>query len=116
MVEHPEISLAMCENVYSNWIDGMSQGDMREQEKFKDYRLSRDKALLNYMHDFRDEIKYVIFVNPQRVEVIRIENIPYLLQLMPWDYAIYPMHVCTIASVHNISIPNSFARGDESDD
>ena len=116
MVEHPEISLAMCENVYSSWINGMSQGDMREQEKFKDYRLSRDKELLNYMHAFRDEIKYVIFVNPQRVEVIRTENIPYLLQLMPWDYAIYPMHVCTKTSAHNISIPNSLERGDESDD
>lgn len=65
MVEHPEISLAMCENVYGGWINGMSQGDMREQENFKDYRLSRDKALLNYMYDFRNEIKYVIFVNPQ---------------------------------------------------
>lgn len=116
MIEHPEISLAMCEDVYSNWINGMSPGDMREQEKFKDYRLSRDKALLNYMYDFRNEIKYVIFVNPQRVEVIRTENIPYLLQLMPWDYDIYSMQVCTIASVHNISIPNSLAKGDESDD
>lgn len=116
MVEHPEISLAMCENVYDGWIDGMSQGDMREQENFKDYRLSRDKVLLNYMYNFRSEIKYVIFVNPQRLEVIRTENIPYLLQLMPWDYFIYPMQVCTMATVHNISIPNSLAKGDESND
>ena len=116
MVEHPEISLAMCENVYDGWINGMSQGDMREQENFKDYRLSRDKALLNYMYDFRSEIKYVIFVNPQRSEVIRTANIPYLLQLMPWDYFIYPMQVCTMATVHNISIPNSLAKGDESND
>lgn len=116
MVEHPEISLAMCENVYDGWINGMSQGDMREQENFKDYRLSRDKVLLNYMYNFRSEIKYVIFVNPQRVEVIRTENIPYLLQLMPWDYFIYPMQVCTMATIHNISIPNSLAKGDESND
>lgn len=116
MIEYPETALAMCENVYGRWIDGMAQGDMREQESFKDYRLSRDKALLNYMYDFRNEIKYVIFVNPQRVEVIRTENIPYLLQLMPWDYAIYPMQVCTMASIYNISIPNSLAKGDESND
>lgn len=65
MIEYPETALAMCENVYGRWIDGMAQGDVREQESFKDYRLSRDKALLNYMYDFRNEIKYVIFVNPQ---------------------------------------------------
>lgn len=43
MIEYPENALAMCENVYHDWIDGMSQGDMRGQEKFKEYRLSRDK-------------------------------------------------------------------------
>lgn len=84
MIEYPETALAMCENVYGRWIDGMAQGDMREQESFKDYRLSRDKALLNYMYDFRNEIKYVIFVNPQRVEVIRTENNPILLTAVPW--------------------------------
>lgn len=78
--------------------------------------LDVDDATFERDYDFRNEIKYVIFVNPQRVEVIRTENIPYLLQLMPWDYAIYSMQVCTIASVHNISIPNSLAKGDESDD
>lgn len=116
MIEYPEIALAMCENVYCKWIDGMSQGDMREQESFKDYRLSRDKKLLNYIYEFRNEIKYVVFVNPVRCEVIRTENIPYLLQLMPWDFAIYPMQVCTMATVHNISIPHSLAKGDEPND
>jgi hypothetical protein len=116
MVEYPEISLAMCENVYGNWIEGMSSGDMREQEEFKDYRLSRDKVLLDYIYSFRTVIKYVIFVNPVRCEVVQTENIPHLLHLMPWDYAIYPMQVCTIASTHNISVANPFAKGDESND
>lgn len=116
MVEHPEISLAMCENVYGGWINGMSQGDMREQENFKDYRLSRDKELLKYVYGFKSVIKYVVFTNPVRCEVIRTENIPYLIHLMPWDYLVYPMQVCTMATVSNITIPAPYAEGDENND
>lgn len=116
MVEYPEFALAMCENVYHDWIDGMSQGDMREQEKFKEYRLSRDKKLLEYIYQFKDEIQYVIFLNQARIEVIRTENIPYLIKLLPWDYVIYPLQVTTVASVYNISVPADQKRGDEIND
>lgn len=116
MVEYPEFALAMCENVYHDWIDGMSQGDMREQEKFKEYRLSRDKKLLEYIYQFKDEIQYVIFLNYSRFEVIRTENIPYLIRLLPWDYVIHPLQVTTVASVHNISVPVDSKQGEEIDD
>ena len=79
MVEYPEFALAMCENVYHDWIDGMSQGDMREQEKFKEYRLSRDKKLLEYIYQFKDEIQYVIFLNQARIEVIPALRIYHIL-------------------------------------
>lgn len=116
MVEYPEFALAMCENVYHDWIDGMSQGDMREQEEFKQYRLSRDKKLLEYIYQFKNEIKYVIFLNQERFEVIRTENIPYFIKLLPWDYVIYPLQVTTVASVYNISEPADQKPGDEIDD
>ena len=116
MIEYPEIALAMCENVYGDWIDGMAQGDMREQENFQDYRLSRDKELLKYIYDFKSVIKYVIFVNSVRCEVIRTENIPYLIRLMPWDYLVYPMQVCTMATVSSITIPVPYAEGVENND
>ncbi len=116
MVEYPETALAMCENVYGDWINGMAQGDMREQESFKDYRLSRDKELLKYIYAFKGVIKYVAFVNPERCEVIRTENIPYLIHLMPWDYLVYPMQVCTMATVSNITVPAPFAEGDENNE
>ncbi len=104
MIEYPEIALAMHENVYSDWLNGMSSGDMREQEEFKEYRLSRDKKMLEYIYQFKDEIQYVIFLNCKRFEVICIKNIPYLIKLLPWEYVIYPLCVTTLASTHNISI------------
>lgn len=116
MVEYPELALAMYENVYHDWINGMSQGDMRKQEKFKEYRLSRDKKLLEYIYQFKEEIQYVIFLNQTRFEVICTKNIPYLIKLLPWDYVICPLQVTTIASVYNISVPADQKLGDEIDD
>ena len=115
MIEYPEFALAMCENVYQDWKDGMSQGDMREQENFKEYRLSRDKNLLQYVYQFKDEIQYVVFLNRMRIEVIRTENIPYFINLLPWDYVIYPLMVNTMASVYNISVPTDPKQEGETD-
>lgn len=116
MIEYPDCALSMCEDVYHEWIEGMSHGDMREQEKFREYRLSRDRKLLKYIFKFKDDIKYVIFINQTRFEVICTENIPYLIKVLPWDYAIYPLQVMISASVYNISVPVDSKKGDEIDD
>lgn len=113
LIECSDFALSMCENVYADWIDGMSQGDMREQEKFKCYRLTRDKKILKYIYQFKGQIQYVIFVYCQGIEIIKTENIPYLLKLMPWDYIIYPMQVTTVSSLYNISIPADCSEKDE---
>lgn len=113
MVEYPEVALAMCEDVYHDWINGMSHGDMRRQEHFNEYRLSRDKQLLNYIHQFKDDIKYVIFLNIERLEVICTENIPFLLKLMPWNYLILPMLVQNVSTLHNISVLWDSEKGGE---
>lgn len=109
MVEYPEFALSMCENVYADWKDGMSHGDMREQEQFRSYRLSRDKKMLNFIYHYKEQIKYIIFVYYTDFEIIRLENIPYLLNLIPWDYVIYPMAVKTISSLYNITVPQDFS-------
>lgn len=116
MIEYPEFALAMHENVYQGWINGMSQGDMREQEEFKEYRLSRDKDLLQYVYQFKDEIKYVVFLNHTRFEVVCTENIPYLIRLLPWDYIIYPLCVNSVASIYNISVPMPPTKEGEEDE
>lgn len=104
LVEYTDFALAMHEEVYKDWINGMSQGDMKEPESFKYYRLSRDKKLLNYLYKYRDEIKYVIFVYFKGYEIIRLDKIPYLLKLLPFEYNIHSMNVKTVSSLYNISI------------
>lgn len=103
MIEYSDIALTMIENVYKDWIDGMSQGDMSEPESFEYYRLSRDKELLKFMYDYREKIKYVIFVNYHGYEILRLENIPYLLKLLPYEYVIVPAQIKIIDSVYSKS-------------
>ena len=109
LVEYREFALAMIEQVYTEWRNGMSQGDMREEEKFKCYRLSRDKDMLNFLYQYKDEISYVVFVCCDGLEVIRLKNIPYLLKLLPWDFLVYPLVVNQKASVYNISVPGNMS-------
>lgn len=117
MIEYPENALAMFENVYQGWISGMTQGDIREPEQFNEYRLSRDKNLLQYVYQFKEAIKYVIFWNCARIEVVRTENIPYLLKLLPWNYTIMPFKQTTfVTSLYNISVPADPKQEGEIDD
>lgn len=116
LIEYTEFALSMIENVYGDWKDGMSQGDMREEEKFHSYRLSRDKKLLNFIYQYKEQIKYVIFVYNEGFEIIKLENVPYLLKLLPWDFIIYPLAVWQMSSVYNISVPVTVLERDEDND
>lgn len=116
LIEYTEFALSMSENVYIDWINGMSQGDMRKQEEFRCYRLSRDKKLLEFVYQYKEKIKYIIFVYQEGFEIIKIENIPFLLKLLPWDFSIYPLVVKQIGSAYNISIPNIISEEGEEND
>ncbi len=107
MIEYSDLALTMYENVYADWINCMTNGDFREPEKVKFYRLTRDKNLLEYIYSFKENIKYVIFVYGRECEIIKLESIPYLLKLMPWDYVIAPYIGTTlISSIYSVSIPD----------
>lgn len=122
IIENSEFALSMMENVYASWVNGMSHGDLREQQTFNCFRLSRDKSLLNYIYGFKDKIKYIIYVyegqeevknstnricaeyvQKKNYEVIKVDSIPYLLKLLPWDFIVVPMYVKNVSSIYNIS-------------
>lgn len=113
MIEYTDSALTMYENVFEDWIDGMSNGDIREPEIVEFYRISRDKNLLKYIYEFRNTIKYVIFVYGKDYEVIKLSNIPYLLKLIPWDYVIAPyLGTTMISSLYKIGSVNIYTEGD----
>ena len=107
LIEYTDLALEMYENIYNGWIDGMTNGDLREPEKVKFYRLTRDKNLLEYIYSFKGDIKYVFFLYGKDCEIIKLESIPYLLKLIPWDYTIAPYIGTTlVASIYNFSSQN----------
>lgn len=104
LIDYSDFALGMLENVCKKWIDGMSQGDYREQESLDHYRLTRDNVLLNFIYKYKNQIKYVIFVNYFEFEIIKVENIPYLLELIPWEYQIYTLNVKNVSTLYNLSL------------
>lgn len=129
LIENSESALTMLENIFVDWKEGMSHGDLREQQSFSCYRLSRDKKLLNYLYKLRNELKYVIYVYTdivrkggtglvtfdcdavRKFEIIKIENIPYLLKLLPWDFYIGSNQGTVISSMYNISVKSNQGMG-----
>ena len=113
MIEYQEQNLAMKEKTPNSLRKDIFLGDLYI-EKFKEYRLSRDKDFLKYINDYRNEIKYVIFLNSKRYEIIKTENIPFLIQLMPRAFNVYPLTTGIIDIFSNISVPfQTKERGDE---
>lgn len=108
MIEYNDaLSAEMVENIYKDFSPQMTKGDFDEAKIFQCYRLSRDKELLNYIYNYKDKLKYIIYVYcdfvrdedtkgkdfcnckaVSKIEIIKIESIPNILKLLPWDYRI----------------------------
>lgn len=106
LIEYPEFALAMCENIYGNVKEGLRYDDLREQQSFKAYRLSRDKRMLDFLYEYRELVKYIIYVYYGGCEIINLKHIPELKKLLPWDFAIYPLIVGNVETMYGISISN----------
>lgn len=98
--------LSMCEMYPPKDVEGdVRYGDVvYTAKRVHGYRLSFDKAMLNWIYQYRDLIHYVIFVGPFLEEkgkdfgvnsilgsdVISTKRIPSIIALQPNDYNIYP--------------------------
>lgn len=95
MVEYNDMVISMKENFFENWKEGMLCGDIiNQKQEFFPYRISRDKELLNYIYKYKEKIKYIIFIyNEIDFEIIKIDSIPYLLNLLPWNFYFFPLSI-----------------------
>lgn len=50
---------------------------------YDSYRISVDKDLLEWIYTFKEKIKYLILYNPFSIEVIRIDQIPNIIDNIP---------------------------------
>ncbi len=106
LIEYNEMALSMIEDKYAS-MNGLGIGDLRSQECFSDYRLSRDIHMFDFLYEYRDNIQYVIYVCSTYIEIIKVENIFKIKSLLPWEYRIAPMHMTEHRATYAISVPDS---------
>ena len=105
LVDYPEFALAMSENAYVGVKEGLRYDDIRIPQKFKAYRLSRDKKMLEHLYTYKEQIMFVIYMYYEGCEIIKLENIPELKKLLPWDFKVYALTVGNLESIYGISVP-----------
>lgn len=105
MIQYCDMALEMFEDIFQNLKKGLFLY-IRDPQHFYDYRLSRDKALLEYIARHKETIQYVIYVNSQEVEIISTANAMEIIEFLPWDFRIASPR-CQIArrGLYGISIP-----------
>ena len=117
MIHYPDLSISTIEDLYKDIQHGIHVGDLREQQSFQCYRLSRDKEMLNYLYQFNGKIDYIIFLACNApYEIIGIKHIPEMLKLLPWDFRFF----CAIIthwqqSLYTTSIPKAKQSKEENE-
>ena len=74
----------MCENIESN--PKYFAKNRKEPQYFNNYRLSKDKKMLDYIYQCKDKIDYIIMNYYDFCEIIKISNIPNIIESLPYDY------------------------------
>lgn len=116
LIEYNEMGLSMMEDCFAGCKSGLRYDDLYEQEHISDYRLSRDKNMLNYLYQQRDGIQYIIYVCSHFIDIIATKNISEILKLLPFEYRIAPLHIMETHSTFAVSVPNFEIKREETND
>ena len=112
LIENEEVNLEMYENSYKD-MENLRCDYPQRQEHVIRYMLSRDKNMLNYIYNFKDKIKYIIYFYEENFEVIKVENIPELFKDLRNEYIILPRKIYGTYVVANLSKPFSLRSDNE---
>ena len=120
MVQYCDSALKMDLN-YPDVKLGLYYGDLLETLQSPSYRLTCDSDLLEYIYQFKEQIKYVAFVNQDcfhgiRCEIISVKNIPEILKIVKGKYEFHCAMIGTAHTFYGVSAPNSLSKGIEDDD
>lgn len=115
MIEYCDMAIDMLEDIFQDSQPDLSL-HIREQQRFDDYKLSRDKDLLQYIEQYKDIIHYVIYINTREIEIISTSNVAEIIKLLPWDFRITSRR-CQIKrrSIYNIPIPINIQEEPDND-
>ncbi len=110
LIEYTDSALCMSKKYPTDLMLEVGYGDLISREN-PAYRLSRDIDLLKYVHEKRDEIEFVIFVDKNDfygtwIDMIKSAN---ALEIIKFLHEGYEFHCATIGSYSygiGVSVPN----------
>ena len=86
LVEYGDFGIEMCEDIGSN--PEYYARNKRKPDHCWNYRLSRDKNMLRYIYDYKDDIDYIIMNYHDYCEIVKVSSIPLIIKCLPYDYVI----------------------------
>lgn len=88
IIEHCEKGISMFENVFYEVGAERVFGDLRNHQQYSNYRLSRDRNALDLLYEHVSIVDIIIFVGAEYIEIIKVDEIPNMLKLMPWPFIV----------------------------
>lgn len=103
VVENSEVDLCcMFQPLDSIDIEGLRVGDLMPMYGIgrRDglYRLSRDKANLEWLAQYTNDIDYLVFCGINTIEAINLHHVKEIVALLPWKLVAKPSPTITIVS------------------
>ena len=102
LVEYGDFGVEMCENIDTN-LEYFAK-NQRKPEHYWNYRLSKDKKMLKYLYNFQNQIDYIIMNYRDYCEILKIKEIPSIIESLPYDYTIVGRNNIVIRKQTNIKI------------
>lgn len=117
MIQYNDSALRL-NAVFPDIKEGIYYGDLLEKPAYKEYRLTHDSELLEYIYQFKKKIKYVVFFNNdefhgKRCEIICVENIPEILKIVKGKYRFHCALIGSARTFCGISSPNLLYKENE---
>ena len=89
LIEYADNGLELIEEKYKNYSYYQKQSLNQEQHLWF-YLLSKDKNMLEYLFDYKDELDYVIFDIENDFEIIKLNEIKRIFLSIKSDYVVIP--------------------------
>lgn len=124
LIEYMDCAVSMVPNYNDEIYKKINNGDLKIERKINGYSPIYDKKMLGYFEQFKNKIKYIVWVNKSSrrikgytgvmqsyceyyddVKVIKVNNISDMLADMPVDYETHPEVVIYQSRLYGYSIP-----------
>lgn len=85
LIEYTDLGVEMIENIAE---EEMKNNRSLKRQHFNIYMLSKDKKMLEYLYQFKEQIDYIIYDYACGFEIIKLADINKIIEDIPFEYVI----------------------------